>query len=121
MYKRCVLDEKEREPKKLYYLVQFLMFDKEQKNYITIEDTLEILCVRNTNGIDAAIDSIFDVENKDEKGNVQKTGKKNETLTYQEFAERMHSLSLRKRTLLMNKKKIFCEKIKEEAIKNKKY
>ena len=50
-----------------------------------------------------------------------KTGKKNETLTYQEFAERMHSLSLRKRTLLMNKKKIFCEKIKEEAIKNKKY
>ena len=35
MYKRCVLDEKEREPKKLYYLVQFLMFDKEQTNYIT--------------------------------------------------------------------------------------
>lgn len=119
MYKRCVIDQREREPKKLYYLIQFLMFDKDQKNYITIEDTLEVLCVRNTNGIDAAIDEIFDDEKKDEKGNIEKTGKKNETLTYQEFSERMHSLSLRKRTMLMNKKKIFCEKIKEEAIKNR--
>ena len=28
MYKRCVVDKKELEPKKLYTLVQFLMFDK---------------------------------------------------------------------------------------------
>lgn len=60
MYKRCIIDDKEHEPKKLYYLIQFLMFDKENKDYITIEDTLEVLCVRNTNGIDAAINEIFE-------------------------------------------------------------
>lgn len=120
MYKRCVLDNDEREPKKLYYLVQFLMFDKEKKNYITIEDTLEILCVRNTDGIDSAINDIFGIIEKDEKGNVKKTGsvKLNETLNYDQFAERMHSLSLKKRTMLMNKKKAFCDKIKEEALLN---
>ena len=41
MYKRCVLDQKEREPKKLYYLVQFLMLNSRRcKTYLT----------RNTNG-----------------------------------------------------------------------
>lgn len=120
MYKRCITDSKEREPKKLYNLILFLMFDKEQKNYITIEDTLEILCVRNTNGIDAAINDIFNKEIKDEKGKVKQTGQKNETLTFQEFSERMLSLSLRKRTILMNKKKIFCENLTNEAIAGKK-
>jgi Ca2+-binding EF-hand superfamily protein len=138
MYKRCLLDEKEREPKKLYYLIQFLMFDKEQKGYITVEDTLEILCVtcmrkqkecqgkededrdpRTEKGIDSAIDSIFDVEEKDAKG--KKVKKKNETLTYLEFAKRMHSLSLKKRTQLMNKKKIFCEQVKQQALGKKCY
>ena len=117
MYKRCVSDTKEKEPKKLYYLVQFLMFDKEKKDYITVEDTLEVLCVRNTNGIDAAIDDIFNIEEKDEKGNQKKPVKKNETLTYQQFSQRMHNLSLKKRTLIMNKKKLFCQKVQQEALK----
>ena len=116
MYKRCVIDEKEREPKKLYHLIQFLMFDKEQKGYITEEDTLEVLCIRNTNGLDNAINDIFGIENKDENG--KKNIKKKETLNYIEFAERMHNLNLKKRMQLMNKKKIFCDKIKEEAIQN---
>jgi len=46
MYKRCIIDEKELEPKKLFYLTQFLMYDKDEKNYITEEDTLEILYIR---------------------------------------------------------------------------
>ena len=46
--------------------------------------------------------------------------KKRETINYEEFSERMHSLSLRQRTLFMNKKKSFCDKIKEEAIQNSK-
>ena len=65
MYKRCVVDKKELEPKKLYTLVQFLMFDKEHKGYITEEDTLEVLCVRNNNGLDNAINDIFMEEIKD--------------------------------------------------------
>ena len=120
MYKRCVIDKKELEPKKLYTLVQFLMFDKEHKGYITEEDTLEVLCVRNNNGLDNAINDIFMEEIKDEKGKIIRTKKKRETINYEEFSERMHSLSLRQRTLFMNKKKNFCEKIKEEAIQNSK-
>ena len=120
MYKRCVIDKKELEPKKLYTLVQFLMFDKEHKGYITEEDTLEVLCVRNNNGLDNAINDIFMEEIKDEKGKIIRTRKKRETINYEEFQERMHSLSLRQRTLFMNKKKNFCEKIKEEAIQNSK-
>jgi len=120
MYKRCVVDKKELEPKKLYTLVQFLMFDKEHKGYITEEDTLEVLCVRNNNGLDNAINDIFMEEVKDEKGRIIRTKNKRETINYEEFSERMHSLSLRQRTLFMNKKKSFCEKIKEEAIQNSK-
>ena len=118
MYKRCVVDKKELEPKKLYTLVQFLMYDKEHKGYITEEDTLEVLCVRNNNGLDNAINDIFMEEIKDEKGKIIRTKNKRETINYEQFAERMHSLSLRQRTLFMNKKKNFCEKIKEEAIQN---
>ena len=116
MYKRCVIDRKEREPKKLYNLIQFLMFDKDHKGYIVEEDTLEILTVRNTNGLDNAINDIFLIEKKDEKGNIIRTKERKEEVTYEEFAQRMHSLSLRKRTELMNQKKTFCDKIKAEAI-----
>lgn len=116
MYKRAISDEKEDEPKKLFYLVEFLMFDKEKKHYITIEDTLEILCVRNPSKIDAAIDNIFNIE---EQGSLTQKGvkKKRETMTYLEYADRMHELSMNKRTQLNNRKKIFCDKIKEEVVK----
>ena len=121
MYKNCIIDKKEKEPKRLYTLVQFLMFDKEHKGYITEEDTLEILTIRNHNGLDNAINDIFTIEIKDEKGKVIKTNKKRETINYEEFEERMHNLSLRQRTILMNQKKIFCEKVKEEAMQNAKF
>ena len=117
IYKKCVIDKKEREPKKLFTLIQFLMFDKEHKGYITEEDTLEILCIRNKDGLDNAINDIFMIEVKDEKGNIKRTKKKKETINYEEFSERMHSLSLRRRTFLMNQKKIFCDKVKEESMK----
>ena len=117
MYKNCVIDKKEREPKRLYTLVQFLMFDKDHKGYITEEDTLEILCIRNNNGLDNAINDIFMIEVKDEKENIKKTKNKKNIIYYEEFEERMHSLSLRQRSILMNRKKIFCEKLKEDSMK----
>lgn len=123
MYKRCVLDKDEKEPKKLYYLVQFLMFDKEKKGYITIEDTLEIICARHPKDpslMDDDINAMFCIEEKDDKGKPKMTSKLNETLTYDAFADRMHSLSLRKRDNLMNKKKIFCDRIKEDVIRSNK-
>ena len=117
MYKRCVIDKKELEPKKLYTLVQFLMFDKEHKGYITEEDTLEVLCIRNNNGFDNAINDIFMEEIQDEKGKIIRINNKRETINYEEFSERMQSLSLRQRTLFINKKKNFLKKLKKKLFK----
>ena len=122
MYKKCIVDEKEEEAKKLFYLVQFLMYDKENKHYITVEDTLEILCARNQAQMDANIDAIFDIEVKDPKTGKVKTMKK-EQMTYLEYADRMHKISMKKRNEISNRKKLFCQRLKEEAVANggKKY
>ena len=40
MYKRCIDDKTELEPRKLYNLVQFLMYDKTFKGKVTVEETL---------------------------------------------------------------------------------
>ncbi len=124
LYKKCVTDEKQEEAKKLFYLVQFLMYDKDEKHSITVEDTLEILCARYPNNVDQAIDSIFDVDTgeKDAKGRPKKI--KKETINYIEYKEKMHGLSMEKRSEISNAKKIFCDKLKDEALenmKNKKY
>lgn len=62
MYKRCIIDTKEKEPKRLFYLVQFLIYDKENKGFITEEDTLEILYIRYEDKFTAAIEDIFNLE-----------------------------------------------------------
>jgi hypothetical protein len=129
MYKRCIEDPNEQEPKKLFYLVQFLMYDKDEKRHIIIEDTLDILCARclnPTTDLNPAIDRIFEythiiinkfsIEEVDQKGNVKPTGKKMERMTYLEYAERMHVLSLRTRFKIMNKKKIHCKELKEKHL-----
>jgi calmodulin len=118
MYKKCITDEKEQESKKLFYLAQFLMYDKDEKHEITVEDTLEILCARHQNNVDAALDDIFDIEKKDENGKVRKV--KRETISFLEYAQRMHELSMKKRNIISNRKKIFCDKLKEEALKEAK-
>ena len=43
MYKRCISDETGLEPKNLFYLVQFMMFDLQDKKYITPENTYELI------------------------------------------------------------------------------
>ena len=118
MYKKCITDEKEEEGKKLFYLTQFLMYDKDEKHEITVEDTLEILCARHQNNVDAALDAIFDIEKKDEKGKVRRV--KRETISFLEYAQRMHELSMKKRNEISNRKKIFCDQLKEQAIKEAK-
>jgi hypothetical protein len=46
MYKRCVFDRTGLEPRNLFNLVQFLMYDKTNRGTITVEDTLELIYVR---------------------------------------------------------------------------
>ena len=71
MYKRCTTDTENKEPRKLFNLVQFLMYDKEFKGSVTVEETLQILFVRHgRDRLDAEIRAIFgdDEDQKDADG-----------------------------------------------------
>ncbi len=59
MYKKCITDNKEKEPKRLFYLVLYLMFDKEEKRQIIEEDTLEILYIRYKQKFEEVLIDIF--------------------------------------------------------------
>ena len=118
MYKKCITDENEEEGKKLFYLTQFLMYDKDEKHEITVEDTLEILCARHQNNVDQALDAIFDIEKVDENGKKRKV--KRETISFLEYSQRMHELSMKKRDEISNLKKTFCDNLKQEALKEAK-
>ncbi len=60
MYKRCISDETGLEPRKLFNLVQFLMYDKKFKGRVTVEETLQILYVRyGRERLDDEIRAIF--------------------------------------------------------------
>ena len=47
MYKSVITDKDGLEPRQLYNLVQFLMFDKDFEGTITEEETLQLLFVRH--------------------------------------------------------------------------
>lgn len=78
MYKRCIVSEKlcrehglhpEHEPKKLFNLTQFLMYDKTFKGKVTVEETLQILFVRHgRDKLDEEIKHIFGDNEKNEDG-----------------------------------------------------
>ena len=40
LYKRCISDDTGLEPRKMFNLVQFLMYDKTFKGRVTVEETL---------------------------------------------------------------------------------
>jgi len=122
MYKRCIIDEKELEPKKLFYLTQFLMYDKDRKNHITEEDTLEILYIRQLKKkqpekFNQAIAEIFEeVVGKDPKTG-KDVKKMKERLSYHQYLEKMHKLSFDKRKVIVSKKKDYCKHLKAEEMK----
>lgn len=109
MYKRCVNDTEELEPKRLYYLVQFLMYDKENKFYITEEDSLELLYIRYGDQFNSAIQDIFQITIKDENGNQKNVIK--EKVFYEEYLHRMMSLALKKRAIVKDRMKNYCQYI----------
>jgi len=90
---------------------------KIEKNYITEEDTLEILYIRSQllqkdpskiRPYQAVIDEIFVDKTKDNDGNVLST-KRNERLNFMEFLDKMYQLSLDKRKTISENKKKYCE------------
>ena len=99
MYKRCTrMVESGLEPRKLFNLVVFLMYDKECRGKVTVEDTLQILYVRyGRNKLDEEIRAIF--------GDMEKTLEGNEkAITYPEYLKKIRKRAMeerRERKMLM--------------------
>eukprot|EP00929_Paragymnodinium_shiwhaense_P039497 TRINITY_DN20725_c0_g1_i1.p1 TRINITY_DN20725_c0_g1~~TRINITY_DN20725_c0_g1_i1.p1 ORF type:complete len:216 (+),score=80.48 TRINITY_DN20725_c0_g1_i1:142-789(+) len=69
MYQRCISDQTGNEPRNLFILVQFLMYDREFVGKISVEQTLQILFVRHGRGeLDAEIAQIFEDQQKGPDG-----------------------------------------------------
>ena len=111
MYKRCIVDKEELEPKKLFYFILFLMFDKENKRSINEEDTLEILRVRHRSDKEFN-DSINEIFNPN--GIKKKNVDDDERLNYEDFVKIMMDLVLKKRDLVKDKRENYCNHIKDK-------
>jgi Ca2+-binding EF-hand superfamily protein len=88
MYKRCISDETGLEPRKLFNLVQFLMYDKTFKGRVTVEETLQILFVRyGRDKLDDEIKAIFGEEEKNPDGS-------DKEITYGEYVDKIQARAL---------------------------
>jgi Ca2+-binding EF-hand superfamily protein len=97
MYKRCISDETGLEPRKLYNLVTFLMYDKEFKGRVTVEETLQILYVRcGRDRLDDQIDFIFGDHESEEKrqGNDRNDDGSEKEITFGEYVDKMNKRAL---------------------------
>ncbi|CAK9044930.1 unnamed protein product [Durusdinium trenchii] len=69
MYQRCISDQTGFEPRNLFNLVQFLMYDKEFHGKISVEQTLQIIYVRHgRSNLDDEITEIFGQQQKGSDG-----------------------------------------------------
>ena len=97
MYRRCIVGEKlarqhglepRLEPRKLFNLVQFLMYDKTFKGRVTVEETLQILFVRHgRDKLDDEIKAIFGDEEKNKDGS-------DKEISYGEYVRKIDSRAL---------------------------
>ena len=85
MYKRCISDPSDLEPRQLYNLVTFLMYDKDFRGRVTIEETLQILFVRHgRKNLDEEIKAIFGDEQRDRDTNEE------QSITYSEYVDKIN-------------------------------
>jgi Ca2+-binding EF-hand superfamily protein len=85
MYQRCISDTSGLEPRNLYNLVQFLMYDKDFTGEISVEQTLQILFVRyGREKLDSEIQEIFGEEQKLPDGQEKR-------ITYTEYLRRVNT------------------------------
>lgn len=60
MYERCIRDDSGREPASFYYVVQFMIFDKDGDGLVGIDDTMSILYARmGAERMEEIIDELF--------------------------------------------------------------
>ena len=101
MYKRCIsqTNDLEPEPRQLYNLVTFLMYDKEFRGRVTIEETLQILFVRHgRNALDQEIKAIFGEEERDRDTSEELS------ITYSEYVNKITRRALEKERILLRQK-----------------
>lgn len=100
MYKRCIADKEDLEPRKLFNLVQFLMYDNKFKGRVTVEETLQILFVRHgRKNLDYEIKAIFGEENTNVDGSEERE------ITYGEYVDKINKRALDRQKKLLNEKK----------------
>lgn len=93
MYKRCISDESGLEPRKLYNLVVFLMFDKEFKGRVSVEDTLQLLYVRHgRDHLDTEIQAIFGESERTDDGSEK-------FIEYHEYIEKINHRAMEERKM----------------------
>lgn len=69
MYQRCVADETGFEPRRLYLLASFLLYDKDFTGEITVESTLDVLYVLfGSEGMKEQIKMIFGIDDPESGG-----------------------------------------------------
>jgi len=92
MFKRCIQDDTGLEPKNLFNLVQFLMYDKEKKGKITEEDTLELIFVRERSipKLEEVLRTIFGEEERRMDGQEKE-------ITFAEFLDKRNKTALKMR------------------------
>lgn len=100
MYKRCISDNLDLEPRQLYNLVTFLMYDKDFRGRVTIEETLQILFVRHgRKNLDEEIKAIFGEEERN------KDNSEEQSITYSEYVSKITRRALNKQAAYLGKKK----------------
>jgi Ca2+-binding EF-hand superfamily protein len=91
MYKRCVSDKTGLEPRKLFNLVQFMMFDKNNLKSITVEDTLELIYVRyGMEHLEKEIQALFGADEKQPDGTEKR-------ITFAQYLEQINAKNIQKR------------------------
>ena len=91
MYKRCVSDKTGLEPRKLFNLVQFMMFDKANLKSITVEDTLELIYVRyGMEHLEKEIQALFGADEKHPDGTEKR-------ITFAQYLEQINAKNIQKR------------------------
>ncbi|KAL4512334.1 hypothetical protein ABPG72_005336 [Tetrahymena utriculariae] len=113
MYKRCIMQNSELEPKSLFHMVQFLMYCKPEKYKVTVEDTLELLYVRmGRQDLDGEIIAIFGDDDKTEDGQEKE-------ISFSEYLEKINKRAIdQRRQKIQDKKDQFNYKHNLSRINN---
>jgi len=108
VYQRCIVDQSGLQPTGLFNIIQFLIYDKESKGVISVEQTLQMLFVRHgRDRMDREVVDLFGTPDAYHDENSQ-------SLTYDEYVRKVES---RQQALRQRKPKVTVVPIRVVAPK----